>query len=356
MTFNWITQSEQKGSYLLRDDQGEVLAKGSTEVARVHKFSIDRRPRRDMTLEFGGEETGVETVNLRAAFDRSSSAYRRVDSIYVVGDVHGSYDQVTALLQNAGLIDPDLNWKGGSAHLVFMGDIFDRGDDVTKVLWLIHELEIQAEQTRGKVHLLLGNHEIMTMTKDLRYLARKEKALSIAYEVGYDQMFHPVSSYLGAWLSHKPPVVKIDDVLFAHGGIVDLGTPLIEEYNEQAFRYMTDDIFTEITREYADSAAYDPERWLRRKSFFYSSMSPFWYRGYALSDTLEDQLDNMLKKYSSKLHVVGHTPFDSITQRYNGKFITTDLNEKATELLLLIRKGRKYSRYRIDAQGVISEL
>jgi hypothetical protein len=237
-----------------------------------------------------------------------------------------------------------------------MGDIFDRGDDVTKVLWLIHELEIQAEKAGGKVHLLLGNHEIMTMTNDLRYIGRKEKALSIAYNVGYDRMFHPTESYLGSWLSHKPPIIKIDDVLFAHGGIVDLGTPLIDEYNDQAFRYMTDDIFPEIAREYADSASYDPERWLRRKSFFYSSMSPFWYRGYATSDTLEEQLDNMLKKYSSKLHVVGHTTFDSITQRYNGKFITTDLTEKATELLFLKRKGRNYSRFRIDSEGHMTEL
>ncbi len=356
MTFNWITQSEQEGTYLLRDDQGSVIANGRTHQARVHKFSIDKPSRREMTLEFGGVDAGTETVHIRPGFDRSGSAYRRVDSIYVVGDVHGSYDQLTNLLQKTRLIDSDLNWKGGSAHLVFMGDIFDRGDDVTKVLWLIHELELQAEEARGKVHLLLGNHEIMTMTNDLRYIGRKEKALSIAYETGYDLMFHPVNSYLGAWLSHKPPVIKIDDVLFAHGGIADLGTPLIEEYNEQAFRYITDEIFPEITREHADSASYDPERWLRRKSFFYSSMSPFWYRGYALSDTLENQLDDMLKKYSSKLHVVGHTPFDSITQRYNGKFITTDLNEKATELLFLIRKGRKYSRFRIDSQGKMTPL
>ena len=356
MTFNWITQAEQEGTYLLKDDEGGVIAGGTTDRARVHRFSIDKPSRREMTLEFGGTDTGTETVRIRSGFDRPASAFRRVDSIYAVGDVHGSYDQLTGLLKKARLIDSDLNWTGGSAHLVFMGDIFDRGDDVTKVLWLIHKLELQAEEAKGRVHLLLGNHEIMTMTNDLRYIGRKEKALSIAFETGYDQMFHPVKSYLGAWLSHKPPVIKIDDVLFAHGGIVDLGTPLIEEYNEQAFRYITDEIFPEITREHADSTAYDPERWLRRKSFFYSSMSPYWYRGYALSDTLENQLDDMLKKYSSKLHVVGHTPFDSITQRYNGKFITTDLNEKATELLFLIKKGRKYSRFRIDSQGKKTEL
>jgi hypothetical protein len=81
-----------------------------------------------------------------------------------------------------------------------------------------------------------------------------------------------------------------------------------------------------------------------------------WYRGYALSDTLEDQLDNMLKKYKSKFHVVGHTPFETITQRYNGKLITTDVNEKATELLFLLKKGKTYDRFRIDSLGQMTEL
>ena len=64
----------------------------------------------------------------------------------------------------------------------------------------------------------------------------------------------------------------------------------------------------------------------------------------------------MLKRYKSKLHVVGHTSLDTITQRYNGKLITTDLKEKATELLFLERKGKEYNRFRIDSLGQMTEL
>ncbi len=356
MTFNWITNQEQKGLYSIVDNRGRVLAEGSTDKARVHQYRLDSRPNREIHLEFGGEESGTESLKIYPDFDRSNSVYRKVDSLFVVGDVHGSYERLINLLQKSNVIGPDLKWIAGSSHLMFVGDLFDRGNDVTKVLWFIHGLEEQAEQKGGKVHLILGNHEIMTLTNDLRYIGRKEKALSIAYGVGYDIMFHPKDSYLGSWLRHKSPVIKIDDVIFAHGGIIDLGTPLISEYNEQAFAYMSDDIFLEITKPNADSTAYDPERWMRRKQMFYSDRSPFWYRGYAQSDTLENQLDDMLKKYKSKLHVVGHTPFETITQHYSGKFITTDLNEKATELLLLIRKGKKYQRYKIDSEGQMTEL
>jgi hypothetical protein len=356
ITFNWITNQEQNGVYSIVDNRGRVLAEGTTDKSRVHQYKLDRRPNREISLEFGGEESGTETVKIHPEFDRSNSVFRKVDSLFVVGDVHGSYDKLINLLQKSNVIGSDLKWIAGSSHLMFVGDLFDRGNDVTKVLWFIHELEEQAEEKGGMVHLILGNHEIMTITNDLRYIGRKEKALSIAYGVGYDIMFHPVNSYLGSWLRHKSPVIKIDDVIFAHGGIIDLGTPLISEYNEQAFAYMSDDIFLEITKPHADSAAYDPDRWMRRKQMFYSDHSPFWYRGYAQSDTLEGQLDGMLKKYKSKLHVVGHTPFETITQRYNGKFITTDLNEKATELLLLIRKGKKYKRFKIDSEGQMTEL
>lgn len=356
MTVNWITNIEQKGVYTILDNKGQVLEEGSTEKARVHQFKMERQPNREIELKFGGEESGTESVKLYPDFDRSNDVFRRVDSLFVLGDVHGSYDNLINLLQKSKVIDSELKWSAGSSHLLFLGDLFDRGNDVTKVLWFIHGLEEQAEKNGGKVHLLLGNHEIMTMTSDLRYISRKEKALSIAYGVGYDIMFHPRDSYLGSWIRHQPAVIKIDDVIFAHGGIVDLGTTSINEYNEQAFAYMSDDIFLEIAKPEPDSTAYDPDRWMRRKQMFYSDKSPFWYRGYAQTDTLQKQLNDMLKKYRSKLHVVGHTPFETITQRYKGKFITTDLTEKATELLLLVRDGKKYIRFKIDSEGQKTEL
>jgi hypothetical protein len=74
------------------------------------------------------------------------------------------------------------------------------------------------------------------------------------------------------------------------------------------------------------------------------------------SDTLGPQLNSMLKKYKSKLHVVAHTTRETITEKYGGKLLTTDLNEAATELLLLVRKKNKYERFKIDSEGIKTEL
>jgi len=356
LTVNWITNVEQKGKVILKDENGSTIEEFTTKASRVHSLSPGEKPSQTIKLEFGGEDSGLESVHLRPNFPREKGVFKGVDSVYLVGDVHGMYDNLINLLQKAGVINAELKWQAGKAHLVFLGDQFDRGDDVTKALWFIHELEPQAAKQGGKVHLLLGNHEIMITTKDLRYLSRKEKALSIAYNVGYDYMYHPTKSYLGAWLTSKPSVIKIDGLILAHGGIVDLGTPHIEEFNDQVYKYMQEDMYLDLTKEHADSSSYDPERWMKMKNFFYSDVSPFWYRGYALSDTLGKQLDGMLRKYNSKVHIVGHTPMETITSRYKGKFISTDLNEKATELVLMKRKRNKYERFKIDSEGQISEL
>ena len=55
--------------------------------------------------------------------------------MYVMGDIHGQFDKMTAVLRSNGLIDHCNCWAGGAATLWFMGDYFDRfGDRV----WHVH--------------------------------------------------------------------------------------------------------------------------------------------------------------------------------------------------------------------------
>ena len=44
---------------------------------------------------------------------------------------------------------------------------------VTEVLWLIYSLEEKAKAAGGYVHYILGNHEIMNMSNDLRYVQNR---------------------------------------------------------------------------------------------------------------------------------------------------------------------------------------
>lgn len=354
--FQWITNIADKGYYEVLNENDKIVFSGETDSSRIHKVALGETIKRPFTLRFGTKKSGIEEVKIKSKFKLEATRYKKIDSIYVVGDVHGRYDQMKNLLINSKVIDNDLNWTAGKAHIAFLGDVFDRGDDVIKVLWFIHDLEEKAALSGGKVHLVLGNHEIMTMTKDLRYVSRKEKNIALGLKVNYDELFHPMDSYLGSWLRSKVSLLKIDQVVMAHGGILDIGPLSLEEFNNKANYYMQDPMYLEMMRKTPDSSKYDPEKWIEMKSFFYVEDAPYWYRGYVLYDTLGPQLNSMLKKHYAKIHVVAHTTRKTITQKYDGKLLTTDLDDAATELLLLVKQKRKYRRYKLDSQGIQTEL
>ena len=82
---------------------------------------------------------------------------------------------------------------------------------------------------------------------------------------------------------------------------------------------MKEPMYLDIVKDAPDSTKYDAKRWYQMRDFFYYENGPYWYRGYVKYDTLGPQLNSMLQKYKSKIHVVAHTPLESITQRYDGK-------------------------------------
>lgn len=90
--------------------------------------------------------------------------------VVAIGDVHGAYAELVAVLQRTMLMDANRRWTGGSATFIQIGDILDRGERVRDCLELIMDLERQAEKAGGKVIPLLGNHEMMNLMHDLRYL------------------------------------------------------------------------------------------------------------------------------------------------------------------------------------------
>jgi len=87
--------------------------------------------------------------------------WTEVERVVAIGDVHGDYDQLMALLRSAALIDAEGKWSGGKTHLVQTGDLLDRGPDSRKAMELFMRLEEEARTAGGEVHVLIGNHEAM---------------------------------------------------------------------------------------------------------------------------------------------------------------------------------------------------
>ena len=110
----------------------------------------------------------LAAITSRGAGAASSCEFDGVERIVAVGDVHGAYDRYLEILRVAGVVDPAGRWTGGRTHFVQVGDMVDRGDDSRKVLEFLKRLERDAPGSGGRVHILLGNHEVARMLGDLR--------------------------------------------------------------------------------------------------------------------------------------------------------------------------------------------
>ncbi len=99
-----------------------------------------------------------------------------VERVVAISDIHGDYDAMVTTLGVASVIDEGLKWVGGDTHLVITGDLLDRGPDSRQVMDLVMRLEGEAVAAGGRVHQLIGNHEVMNIAGDLRYVVMQEYA------------------------------------------------------------------------------------------------------------------------------------------------------------------------------------
>ena len=189
--------------------------------------------------------------------------------VVAFADVHGAYDDWVELLQEVGVVDEQLNWSGGTTHLVSVGDLVDRGPGSRAVVELMMKLDQQAEQAGGAVHMTLGNHEVMVMTGDLRYVSAEEFAafasdetaadrerlyaqyrqynpggaeadVKAAFDTQYPDGFfalreaYSLQGELGEWLIRQPFIIRVNDKVYMHGGIAaDAAGKSIDQLNEE---------------------------------------------------------------------------------------------------------------------------
>lgn len=243
--------------------------------------------------------------------------YNKVSKIFAISDVHGQYDRMVQILQNNGIIDADNNWSWQNGHLVVLGDVFDRGPKVTESLWLIHKLENQAEEWKGKVHFLLGNHEVMVLQGDDRYVHDRYKQVAEKLEMAIPELFGKKSEF-GRWLRSKNTVIKINDMLFCHAGI----NPKIWNKN-----YSINDI-NNMIRLNIDL----PKEQIKEQEdlkLLFGSNGPLWYRGYFTDSDSYDQISQielwlLLDEMAVSHIIIGHTTQDFINPFFKDRVIPID--------------------------------
>lgn len=298
-----------KGSICVRtimNDHGNLSVRTDT-------MSLDKKSSLVLSVP-AGREGKVLQVPLKKEIEKEKPEYKKVSRQFILADIEANFNAFYTLLKAGGVIDEQFNWTFGDGHLVLVGDFVDRGEEQTEVLWLIYALEDKARAAGGYVHYVLGNHEIMNLGGDLRYLNPKYTQTAAALGCSYRDLLGPETE-LGRWLRSKNIVEKVGDVLYVHGGIsaevLALGLSL-KQINELARPH------------YADSTYHFKDN---RAGLLFQNEGPFWYRGfYTAPRSSQQQVDAVLAKYNARHIVTGHTVVDnSISSWYEGRVLNADV-------------------------------
>jgi hypothetical protein len=284
--------------------------------------------------------------------------------IVAVGDLHGDFDAWRQIALKANLIDARDRWSGGSTILVQTGDVVDRGPDSLKIISQLMKLQVQAKSAGGRVIVLVGNHEAMNMTGDLRYVtageyaafgnadsahlrervfAANKTAIAAPFRARVpsmtDDAIHAAwlaqtplgklehqaawspSGQLGRWTIANPAIAKIGDTIFVHGGIS-------AAYSNTPFQVINQRVTAALK---AGDAS--------EQSILYDPFGPLWYRGLVTRKedlgqptafpagypSIDVELATALKGYGARRMVIAHTPrLAGIEISHGGQLVRID--------------------------------
>jgi hypothetical protein len=224
--------------------------------------------------------------------------------LVAIGDVHGDLQATRAALRLAGAIDDADRWIGGKLTLVQTGDQLDRGDDERPIVDLFERLVKEAAASGGRFVVLNGNHEVMNVQGDFRYVtpgavnsfdgvtprSPLATAVSPTFE-GRAAAFFPGGAYALKFAA-RDVIAVIHDSVFVHGGVLpEHVTYGIDRINQETRTWMRSG-----GREAPASVA--------------SERAPIWVRDYSVdpvSPASCEMLGKVLESLRVKRMVVGHT-------------------------------------------------
>ena len=183
--------------------------------------------------------------------------------LIAIGDIHGDLSVAIKSLKLAGVIDinipnnsntiDNIHWIGGETVIVQLGDqidrvrpsklvnelcpegdkdlVMDEGSDL-KIINLFENLHEEAVKHGGALFSILGNHELMNVDGDFRYVSPqefkefgvffKEPRTNSPYPYGYEsrkKAFSPGGILSKKLANSRYSILQIGSWVFVHGGI-----------------------------------------------------------------------------------------------------------------------------------------
>ncbi len=338
----------------------------SHPITTIEKVEAKETVQRNEITRETTQAVKKEVQSLNPKYDLIGM-YPPVKRLIAIGDLHGDLRVTIIALKLAELISQnstseninDIHWTGGSTWVIQMGDQIDRcrPDDLEKncikdfsdvfedegnnmaIIKLLLRLDDEAKKEGGRFLGLLGNHELMNIDKDFRYVspqeflefvpkeARTSKYTDDGYPLGYyhrTKAFCRGGNIANMYAIKKKSIIVVGDFIFVHGGLTKnlMKKYTIPEINTIVSKWMSktsneteDNIFDEIFRDDDD-------------------MSPFWCRTYGEDDdddNTEDSFNELLQTINQrnkllmkvKKMVIAHTP-----QFMDNKYLNSIYNDR----------------------------
>ncbi|MBW2524667.1 MAG: metallophosphoesterase [Deltaproteobacteria bacterium] len=284
----------------------------------------------------------IAVTSESAAHTEVQTRYPAADRVLALGDVHGDLAAMREALQIGGVIDESDHWIGGETVVVQTGDLLDRGDDEQAIIDTLERLRAEANAAGGAVHVVQGNHELMNIDLDFRYVTPggfadfedapcvDPQAPAVAgfqpHERARASAFMPGGSY-AVKLARNPVVVVVGDTVFTHGGVLPGDADDVEQINHDVAEWLlgNDDDGRRVIED---------------------GDSPVWSRHYCDDPSWSDcrKLERALAELGASRMVLGHSTHSTITSECEDRVYCIDTGMAAhyggtTEVLELTAAG-----------------
>jgi len=304
------------------------------------------------------------------------------DELYVIGDIHGDFFALKQSLELTGCIDFDpyneklkyddvnnlyklndgcdyysvgsnVRWNKykKNVYIVFAGDIIDRcrpdmldncyntiNDENCdyKILKLLFDLNQEANKYNSKIIIVLGNHELLNLQSELKYVSDKGK--------NDTNRLNNINNLINKNINNIYGIVRINRYIIVHGGIND------SYFTEINLLYPNEDLesiekFNKYLRENLKS----------ENNTLMNNNSPFWDRTLAGVNKLnKEQCKNIFDKNILNIKpvnyykiIVAHCP-----QYINNKYINLNNCDEYINRIYKIDIGmsRAFDSYKFNEE------
>ena len=207
--------------------------------------------------------------------------------VIAIGDLHADLKGAQEAFWIAGVTDEQGRWVAWGVTVVQTGDLTDRGPDGEPLLRWVKGLEAQAEAHGSRFVVLLGNHEVMNLHGDWRYVSAQDVQSFGGLERRKALLALSHGGEWARWLLTKHAVVRVGTTLFVHGGVSgDFIAPAPQ-------------LSAQVTAAILSQPRHP----------ILGERGPLWYRGYWLNteETACAEAKRVLTALGAERMVMGHT-------------------------------------------------